>query len=158
GFLDFAKPVPLTFLPTRLDTVLKDLVDLVAEQARKHSVKIVVDTPASVPVVSGDAAQLKQAFLNLVLNGLHAMADGGTLTLKTEVAPGRVVRATVSDTGPGIAEADLPRVFDLFWTTKPEGSGLGLPTVQRIVDSHGGKISVESRPGATTFTLTFPMA
>lgn len=157
GFLDFAKPVPLTFAPTRLDAVLRDLVDLVGPQARKHQVKIETDLPESVPAISGDASQLKQAFLNLVLNAIHAMPSGGTLSLRTAGGAGRQVVASVSDTGAGIPLDARAKIFDLFFTTKPDGSGLGLPTVQRIVDSHGGRIAVESEPGkGTTFHLTFP--
>ncbi len=157
GFLDFAKPVALSFGDTSVNAVLKDLVDLVGPQARKNEVAVALSLDDALPAINGDAMQLKQALLNLVLNGLHAMTDGGTLSLTTKTLPGRAVRASVTDTGGGIPEEHLPKIFDLFYTTKAEGSGLGLPTVQRIVNSHGGTIAVESVIGrGTTFHLTFP--
>ncbi len=158
GFLDFAKPVALTFSDTQVNQVLRDLVDLVGHQARKHAVEIELDLQDGLPHVSGDALQLKQAFLNLVLNAIHAMPQGGTLTLTTRALDGRrQVRTSISDTGTGISEEQREKIFDLFYTTKEEGSGLGLPTVQRVVGSHGGKISVESAVGkGTTFHITFP--
>ena len=157
GFLDFAKPVALTLSEVQLNHVLRDLVDLVQHQATKAGVSIQIELALALPTVTGDAGQLKQALLNLVLNAFHAMPNGGTLRLATSLTPERAVKATVSDVGAGIPEAELPKIFDLFFTTKQEGSGLGLPTVQRIVQTHGGKISVESKVGVgTTFTLLFP--
>ncbi|HVO29969.1 MAG TPA: ATP-binding protein [bacterium] len=157
GFLDFAKPVALTLTDVSLNDVVRDLVDLVEPQARKNDVKIEVKLAEKIPLITGDAAQLKQALLNLVLNAIHAMPDGGALTLTTTALPQRFVRVTVADTGHGIAKDALAKVFDLFYTTKPEGSGLGLPTVQRIVSSHGGRIDVTSDVGrGTTFELVFP--
>ena len=157
GFLDFAKPMALTFTDLQLNDILRDLTDLVGPQARKSSVTMSLELAETLPTVTGDVHQLKQAFLNLVLNALHAMPDGGTLRLATATTPERAVRVTIADTGSGIAEPDVTKIFDLFYTTKPDGSGLGLPTVQRIVQSHGGRIGVESRPGqGTTFTLLFP--
>ena len=156
GFLDFAKPVALTFIDLSLNAVLKDLIDLVEPQARKNKITIAIDFASDLPLVSGDASQLKQAFLNLVLNAIHAMPDGGTLTLATQILPQRVVRVTVADTGEGIPKESLQKVFDLFFTTKADGSGLGLPTVQRIVSSHGGRIDVTSEAGkGTAFHVTF---
>lgn len=157
GFLDFAKPVALTFRDLSLNDVLRDLLDLIEPQARKNSVVVVRAFDEDLPLVNGDPAQLKQALLNLVLNALHAMPDGGTLTLSTSTLPQRFVRATVRDTGHGIPPETKSKVFDLFYTTKPDGSGLGLPTVQRIVESHGGRIDVESTPHeGTAFHLVFP--
>lgn len=157
GFLDFAKPVALSFGDTSVNAVLKDLVDLIGPQARKNEVNVVLSLDEALPAINGDAMQLKQALLNLVLNGLHSMSGGGTLSLVTKTLPGRAVRVSVTDTGGGIPEEHLPKIFDLFYTTKTEGSGLGLPTVQRIVNSHGGTIAVESVIGrGTTFHLTFP--
>ena len=159
GFLDFAKPVALSFADTSLNAVLRDLFDLVEPQAKKNNVAIEIAFAHELPLVSGDAAQLKQAFLNLVLNALHAMPTGGTLTLATQALPERNVRVTIGDTGEGIPKESLAKIFDLFFTTKTDGSGLGLPTVQRIVSSHGGRIDVTSEPGrGTAFHLTFPGA
>lgn len=157
GFLDFAKPVALALGEVQLNDVLRDLVDLVQHQATKSGVKLRLELADPLPSVTGDAAQLKQALLNLVLNAFHAMPDGGELRLATAMTPERAVRVVIADRGAGIPEPDLAKIFDLFWTTKPDGSGLGLPTVQRIVQSHGGRIAVDSKLGTgTTFTLVFP--
>ena len=159
GLLDFAKPVSMSIAPTRLDAVLRDLADLIGPQAKKRSVEVLLELPAALPAISGDAAQLKQAFLNLVLNALHAMPQGGRLTLAARATPARLVEAVVADTGVGIAPAEQAKVFDLFYTTKTEGSGLGLAVVKRVVDAHAGKIALRSEPGrGTSFTLTFPAA
>lgn len=157
GFLDFAKPVAMTLSEVPLNDVLRDLVDLVQHQATKTGVSIHLELAPALPTVTGDAGQLKQAFLNLVLNAFHAMPNGGTLRLATSLTPERAVKASVTDVGAGIPESELLKIFDLFYTTKSEGSGLGLPTVQRIVQTHGGKIVVESKVGSgTTITLLFP--
>ena len=102
---------------------------------------------------------LRQAFLNLALNACQAMPQGGTLRITCEAARGRRVRVTVADTGVGISPEHLQRVFDLYFTTKPKGSGIGLSMVYRTVQMHDGEIEVESTPGAgTTFRILLPQA
>ena len=102
---------------------------------------------------------LRQAFLNLALNACQAMPDGGTLRITCEAARGRRVRVIVADTGVGISPEHLQRVFDLYFTTKPKGSGIGLSMVYRTVQMHDGEIEVESIPGVgTTFRLLLPQA
>src|SRR5204863_6279599 len=123
--------------------------------------------------VNGDPAMLRQAFLNLALNACQAMPDGGTLRIRCESvrpsrasarpeqaeARGRRVAIVFSDTGVGIAPADLQRIFDLYFTTKEKGSGIGLSMVYRTVQMHDGEIEVQSTPGAgTTFRLLLPQA
>jgi two-component system sensor histidine kinase HydH len=97
-------------------------------------------------------------FLNLVTNAVQAMdKTGGTITIETRGA-GEYVEVSVADTGPGIATADLPKVFDPFFTKRAEGTGLGLTIVHRIIDEHEGHIEVESGPGGTVFNVTLPAA
>ena len=108
----------------------------------------------------GDAGRLAQVFLNLVLNAAHAIGDGGPdahrIGISATTTDGEVTVA-VTDTGGGIAQADIARIFDPFFTTKPRGTGLGLPICQSIVAEHGGTISVRSTAGAgATFTITLP--
>ena len=135
----------------RLDTIAPTL-------ASKH-VGLVADIEPDLPDLLGDGDQLQQVFINLVNNSLDAMPDGGTLTVSAQ-ANGSAVRVEFSDTGHGVAEADLPHLFEPLFTTKgPEkGSGLGLAVAQEIVREHGGHIEVASTPGAgTTFTLLLPL-
>jgi signal transduction histidine kinase len=108
------------------------------------------------PDIAGDESQLRQALLNLVRNAREAMVGGGRLRVTVDAGEGQV-RLRLSDTGAGIAEADLAKIFDPFFSTKDKGTGLGLALVQQIVAEHAGRIDVESTPGTgTTFTLTFP--
>ncbi len=115
-------------------------------------------------LVPGDAAQLRQMLLNLALNALDAMPRGGELHVGTRCGeddrPGGMRRAalflSVEDPGEGIASELLPRLFDPFFTTRPEGTGLGLALVHRIAELHGGAVDVVSSPGRTIFTVTLP--
>src|SRR5207249_4877803 len=107
--------------------------------------------------------QLRQVFLNLMLNACDAMPDGGTLRINTELLPATPdqpaeIAIRVADTGVGIAPEHLPRLFEPFYTTKPQGTGLGLAISAHIVTQHGGQITVDSEVGAgTTFTTTLPV-
>jgi signal transduction histidine kinase len=106
--------------------------------------------------VEADPTQMEQVFLNLIHNAMQAMEKGGTLSVETR-AKNDVIEITFRDTGKGIAAADLPRIFQPFFTTKHRGSGLGLPIVIKIAEAHGGKISLNSELGSgTTATLTLP--
>jgi len=111
---------------------------------------------SSLPKMVGNAEELKQVFINLIDNALRAMPEGGDLTIKTYAA-GDLVITEVSNTGEGIDEEDLPRIFDPFFSTRHEGAGLGLSIVYRIVHEHGGEIEVKSQKGkGTAFILKFP--
>ncbi len=114
------------------------------------------------PRVNGDSAQIEQLFRNLVVNAVHAMArqSGATLSVILRSAPGSgAVEAVIADTGPGIPPDALPRLFEPFYTTKAEGTGLGLPIVKSIAERHGAELRVDSVPGTgTRFTITFPAA
>jgi signal transduction histidine kinase len=102
---------------------------------------------------------LRQAFLNLALNAIQAMPHGGTLRVGCDVVSGRRVAVSFADNGVGIAPEHLQRIFDLYFTTKEKGSGIGLSMVYRIVQMHDGEIEVQSTPGAgTTFRILLPQA
>jgi signal transduction histidine kinase len=103
--------------------------------------------------VNADPQRLRQVILNLVRNGIEAMAGPGTLTVRTRAAEGSAI-IEVEDDGPGFP--DETPIFDAFFTTKPKGTGLGLAIVHRIVSDHGGTVKVRSRPGQTCFTLALP--
>ena len=127
------------------------------QQALKSKVELELDCRPDLPLITGNSEHLKQAFLNFVLNALQVMPDGGRLAIKGAVERG-VVRISFTDTGPGISEELQPKVFNPFYTTRQEGTGLGLAITHRIIDAHGGRILLDSRPGAgATFTVELPI-
>jgi len=155
-FLAFAKPTPLDPRPVDLPDLLLAVAALIAPEAEAARVAITVDAPASTRAASGDAERLRQVLLNLTRNAIEAMqARGGHLVLRARNAQA-MVTVDVEDDGPGFPE-DLP-VFDAFFTTKDQGTGLGLALVHRIVTDHRGTIRVESRPGRTCFSVSLPVA
>jgi signal transduction histidine kinase/CheY-like chemotaxis protein len=152
--LALARKRPTRQAPVDLNELLGETLELAAYDLKHADVHVVRRLQNDLPPVGGDRDQLQQVFTNLVLNACQAMRDagrGGTLTVATGLDPttGRVL-ATVADDGPGIEPEHLGRVFDSFFTTKPEGqgTGLGLAMSRRIVENHGGRISVASRAGA----------
>jgi len=159
GFLKFARPDELKLQPVRLDTLISDVVSSAAPEAEKQQVVVKVECPKDVPAINADPGMLRQALLNLALNACQAMTDGGTLRIGCASVPRRRVQVDVEDTGVGIPPEHLGRIFDLYFTTKERGSGIGLSMVYRIVQLHDGEVEVESTPGhGTRFRLTFPQA
>ncbi len=168
--LRFSGTAPVKRVRVDLHDVLDQTLRLSQHEADERRVKIERAFSAKSSVVSGDTYQLEQAFINLFLNALAAMAQGGELRVTTEDIPGRVgvpnsltlpeagwTRISVADSGCGMPAEVLERVFEPFFTTKPDGTGLGLSITRRIVHEHGGHISVESRPGlGTRFTIELP--
>lgn len=154
-FLAYARPAPLQLASVEVVEVLDNVLLLLEHRALPPGLKVVREFPPSLPSRL-DPHQLRQAVWNLCLNAVEAMPEGGELRVGLERrGPNLVV--TVTDTGSGIAPDDLPHVFEPFYSTKPEGSGLGLALVHRIVREHGGDVDVRSRPASgTTFTLTLP--
>jgi signal transduction histidine kinase len=157
GFLKFARPEELRLQPIALDQVIHDVVRTITPEAHRRRVAVREDCPSSLPDINADQGMLTQAVLNLAINALQAMPDGGTLRIGCRQIGGRRVELVVEDTGVGIPPEYLPRVFDLYFTTKENGSGIGLSMVFRIVQLHDGEIEAQSTPGAgTTFRLKFP--
>jgi PAS domain S-box-containing protein len=148
--LNFARAHPPEMTATDPGKVLQTVAALVKPQAKKSGIEVRLKLPKTLPSVHADAHQLEQLFLNLVLNAMHAMPQGGKLTLEA-AAEKQKLRLTVTDTGTGIDPADLPRVFDPFFSRKGEaGTGLGLAICQRIAHAHRGVIRLESAPGKGT--------
>ena len=155
-FSQFARMPPPRLAPTDLGEVAERVLALYG--ARAGAVKIETALAPGLPAVSGDRDLLGRALGNLVANALEAMPEGGTLAVRTRAAD-EGVALCVSDTGPGLTEEQRTRLFTPYYTTKKGGTGLGLAIVQGIVSDHGGRIQVESAPGAgTTFTLVLPAA
>jgi signal transduction histidine kinase len=159
GFLKFTRPEDLRLQPVGVRAIFDEMLPLLDPEAKQNNVRVVVDLPPSVPRINGDAAMLRQAFLNLALNACQAMPQGGTLRLSAAPAPHGRVEVRVEDTGVGIPPQSLGRIFDLYFTTKEHGTGIGLSMVFRIVQMHDGEVEVQSTPGhGTTFRVLLPRA
>jgi signal transduction histidine kinase len=158
GFLRFARPDELKLQPVHLSTIVSDVVTTVTPEADMRRITLKGDCPRDLPEINADPAMLRQALLNLALNGCQAMPNGGTLRIGCHAA-GRRVHIDVEDTGVGIPPENLQKIFDLYFTTKEKGSGIGLSMVYRIVQLHDGEVEVQSTPGrGTRFRLAFPKA
>jgi len=162
NLLDFARESEVELTPLDVEELVGDTLHLAANQVKLAKVKVRGEVEENAPPVYGDRHQLTQVFLNLVLNALDAMPDGGVLTITVEKSEDRAfVLARFTDTGVGIHEAQLRRVFDPFFSTKKhaKGTGLGLSVSLGIIEQHGGDIRVESEVGnGTTFTVSLPVA
>jgi signal transduction histidine kinase len=138
-------------------------VRLAAAEARQNGVELDTRLEVGLPVVLADSIQIQQVLLNLVRNAIEAIAMSGAgerrVRLATRASGDELIEIAVSDTGPGLAAADLEKVFEPFYTTKPEGIGIGLALSRSIVDAHGGRLwaTADSGPGVT-FRLTLPIA
>ena len=158
GFLKFTRPEDLTLQPVRLSALFDEVIPIVRPEAARNGVELAVDG-ADPLEVNGDPAMLRQAFLNLALNACQAMPSGGTLAIRCEPARGGRVSIAFTDTGVGIQPEHLNRIFDLYFTTRHGGSGIGLSMVYRTVQMHDGEIEVQSTPGqGTTFRVLLPEA
>jgi signal transduction histidine kinase len=161
-FLQFARPLQVERGTCDLMAVLGDVVALVSPEATLRGVRLHL-VPANLPQVHGDPEKLRQSFLNLILNGVQATARRGSLTISAApVAEGEdsllFVCISFADTGEGMAPDDLEKIFEPFYTTKEGGTGLGLAITHRIVESHGGRIEVESERGkGTLFRILLPV-
>ena len=159
GFLKFTRPEDLRLQPVRVKDLLDEILPLIAPEAQKNNVRVQVDVPPDIPSVNGDSAMLRQVFLNLAINGCQAMPTGGTLRLSCGRASRNRVDVRVQDTGIGIPAEHLSKIFDLYFTTKDHGTGIGLSMVYRIVQLHDGDIEVESTKNrGTTFRVLLPRA
>lgn len=157
GFLRFVRPQTLELRPMNLNSLLREVVQLTEAQGAHVGVTFAPRLDDTIPPINGDPELLRQAFLNLVLNACQAMSDGGTVTLVTDQLVGGIIRAHVIDQGVGIPDEHLDKIFRLYYTTKPDGNGIGLSLVYRIIQMHGGNIEVHSKIGqGTTMTITFP--
>ena len=155
-FLRFALVQDLRLEPADLNAIVDDMRDFCEPQASTRGIVIRTQYADELPEARLDVDLFKQALLNLILNAEHAMPDGGELILQTQ-REGRWIVLDVTDTGLGMTEEVRARVFDAFYSTRPGGSGLGLPTTRKIVEAHGGTIRVESVPGkGSRFSVRLP--
>jgi len=157
-FLDFTRPMDVRLEATQLADVLKEVIEIAKPQLQKSKILIAQLLPVDVPEVYVDRALLKQAVLNLVLNAVEAMPSGGQLRLMLS-RRGEMAEITVGDTGKGIPMENRQKIFQLFFTTRPGGSGIGLASTFRIVQLHNGSIDFTTEVGrGTTFRIELPLA
>jgi signal transduction histidine kinase len=147
-------------VPLDLRKVIEDGVEMFQERLAKNQIRVEMEPADSCPMVLADLDQMSQVFINLIMNAVHAMPDGGTL--RVGLAPEKqMVKFTVADTGHGIPRDVVEKIFEPFFTTKEfgKGTGLGLTVVKGIIEEHQGSIAVESQEGkGTTFTILLPRA
>lgn len=166
GLLDFAQVSPVSFSPHDVNAIVEDACVWIKKRCADQAVTISRNYADNLPRISVDPERLKQALLNLMINSLDAMQQGGTLTIRTNGSAGQVrdpsteskfVEISIEDSGEGIPVQNQERMFNPFFTTKASGTGLGLSITQRIVMDHGGKISVASHEDeGTRFTIYLP--
>jgi len=164
SILDFARTAEPRMTPLNLNELINELALLVRHKLANQDVRLVRELAATLPPVLGDATQLEQVALNLILNAAEAMPDGGTLTIRSQVLEGppkpEFVALEFQDTGGGMSEEQQHRAFrSLLSTTKAKGTGLGLAIVGRIIDAHNGRVNIKSQLGqGTTITIELPVA
>ena len=155
-FRRYANLPPLTLETYDLVPLIEEVLDFNEPEAQKERVQVNREIEA-LPPVQLDQSQFKQALLNLIINGVQAMEDGGTLTIRAKPL-NEGVQIDVEDTGQGVEPEQLDKIFDLFFSTKEGGTGVGLTITKQVIEGHGGCINVESNPGqGTKFSIMLPL-
>ncbi len=170
--LSYAKPKPLMFVPSKIHEVLEKTLFFVYPEAKKRHIAIDNQVGKEIPKILMDPDQIQQVFLNITINAIQSMPNGGILTISASrknyqevedkinktIQCDKVLAVKIQDTGKGISSEDLPYIFEPFFTNKTKGTGLGLSISRKIVQEHGGEITVESEVGkGSLFTLYLPM-
>ena len=157
GFLKFARPQELKLTAVDLNALLSSITSLLDEEWRPAGLRVDLALCPGLPAVTGDEELLRQAFFNIIQNAGQAMPAGGTATICTVLDASGSVSVRIADEGVGIPAADLDKVFKLYYTTRPDGNGIGLALVYRIVQMHDGSIALTSEVGrGTTVTVSLP--
>jgi two-component system sensor histidine kinase HydH len=156
--LEFARPMEMERHWTSIHETIKHTLKMIEGQAKAKKIIVRTDLPQHIGNIFIDSDKIKQVLLNLYLNAVEAMEEGGALTVAVLPHEGRMVRIDVSDTGKGIDEKDIARIFDPYFTTRSSGTGLGLAIVHKIVEFHDGELRVTSEPGkGTTVSIFLPV-
>jgi signal transduction histidine kinase len=157
-FINFAKPRTPSLSPCRIEEVLEKNIAFLAPRIKERGYTVKKNYRNSLPPIPADAAMLYQSFLNILINAMQAMPDGGTIEIEV-LATRKILTVNFDDSGPGIPEEILQKIWDPFFTTKETGSGLGLGIVKNIIESHGGNIRIENRKqGGSRVTVELPVA
>lgn len=158
AFLQFSRAGELERTRSDLNQLVREFIDFYQPHAQEHKIEISPHLASDLPGVDVDRSLFRQMLMNLALNAQQAMPDGGLLELQTKLSDGNVQLAII-DNGVGMNEATRSKLFQAFFSTKTGGSGLGLPTVRKIVEAHEGRIACDSEPGrGTRFLISFPPA
>jgi signal transduction histidine kinase len=156
--LGFARPVSLTLVSGNLNQLVKDVLELLRPQLTANNVEVRLSLDQQAAYARLDQSSLRGALINLMLNAIEAMKDGGTLSISI-AHTGEALLLEIADTGHGISEDEVKKIFEPFYTTKEQGLGLGMPYAKKIIEQHGGTISLNSRPGeGTTISIALPAA
>ena len=157
NFLSATRKSPLRYKADDVNAILEEAVGFMKPELEKNKVKLKLRTEAKIPPFLMDRSRLYQVFMNLIKNAMEAMPKGGAISIQVSKRD-NVAAIDFKDEGTGIVETDLPHIFEAYYTTKEEGSGLGLMTVYNAIREHGGRIEVASQVGkGTTFTLLLPI-
>jgi signal transduction histidine kinase len=162
--VDFSNPTRYQTEKRRIDEVLQRATKLVQHDLKRNNIKLITDFEENLPSVAINYNQIIEVFLNMFMNSIDAMEDGGKLTVKARRSPeleeGKpYIQIQITDTGKGIPAEEHEKVFERYYTTKKSGTGLGLSVVDRIIKAHNGKIELKSRAGkGTTFIISLPVS
>ena len=152
-FMEVVRPSELSREPVDVNQVLRELTTLLQRKWQAKGVMLVAQLEPGLPRVIGDEELLRRAFMNVIVNACQAMGERGPVTTTTEAEPDGRVKISVTDTGVGIKPEELEQVFAMYYTTKPEGTGIGLPLVRRVVDLHQGTVEILSTVGQGTSVI-----
>ncbi|MFT4540470.1 MAG: two-component system sensor histidine kinase HydH [Planctomycetota bacterium] len=156
-FLRFARGGEVNRSPLDLISLVRNTLEFLEPEHTEANIRVHVDLPTKLPLVMVDSGAIEQALMNLLVNARHAMEGGGELIVQLR-REGNFAELTITDTGVGMGERELEHCFELYWSTKRKGTGLGLPTVARIIDEHEGTIEVVSEAGrGTNFRIMLPL-
>jgi two-component system, NtrC family, sensor histidine kinase HydH len=157
-FLHMARPQPVDMRPCQVQDELETIAILVSNDARERRINFVLQPPTVPVIIRADGEKLRQSFLNITINALQATPPGGSVIISTTVNQTSLCEISFRDTGSGIDAETLKSIFEPFYTTKPDGTGLGLAITRKIIESHGGTMSVESEVGrGTIVTVRLPI-
>jgi two-component system sensor histidine kinase HydH len=157
NFLGFSRPAPLNVKVCDINAIIRPTVELIRQEATERNIEIVLLTDEHLPPVLCDLSRIKQTILNLLVNAMDVSHEGDTITVSTEKENDHIM-ISLQDTGPGMTDEEIEKIFKPFYTTKTRGSGLGLAIVDRIVKEHNGEIEVDSEYGkGTIFTIKIPV-
>ena len=156
--LGFARPVSLTLSAGNLNQIVSDVLDLLRPQLTDNNVEVRLSVDEQPAYAMLDEASMRGALMNLMLNAIEAMRNGGMLSIAVD-RTGESLQLEIADTGPGIAADEAKKIFEPFYTTKEQGLGLGMPYAKKVIEQHSGTVSLNSRPGeGTTISIVLPAA